>query len=229
MSSKKKVFTLLILVLELFFCKSSDIKNYTNFEMIYEDPLVYESWTFTRELYNNSSYIDNDKEICYFLSSNWKYENHNVFIEYIFATKNFKNLKINLYKVIINHDETVSKSYNHDIEGAWNVILFEKMEPQTQLFIDSLKITQFNKMIDKWINKGKKYKMMKINNISFFEKINQIKQSNAYICSVSLKIIDENQIIDDNNKIIIEDFLIEEEISSGDISMRYVIFRNPNL
>ena len=229
MSSKKKVFILLILIYELFFCKSSSVKNYTNLDMIYEDPLVYESWTFTRELYNNSSYIDNDKEICYFLSSNWKYENRNVFIEYIFATKNYKNLKINLYKVIINHDETVSKSYKHDIEGAWNVILFEKMEPQTQLFIDSLKKAQFNKMIDKWINKGKKYKMIKINNISFFEKINQIQQSNAYICSASLEIIEEYQNIDDNNKIINEDFLIEEEISSGDISMRYVIYRNPNL
>ena len=230
MSGKKKVFTLLILFFIFSFCKSSEVKNYTNLEMLYEDPLVYESWTFTRELYYNSTYVDNDKEICYFFSSNWKYENHNIYIEYIFATKNYKNLKINLYKVIINHDETVSKSYKHDNEGAWNVILFEKMNPQTKLSIDSVKLNQFNKMIDKWITKGQKYKMLKINEISFFEKINQIQQANAYICSVTLRKIDENQNNDsDDNNIINEDFLFEEEISSGIISIRHVIYRNPNI
>ena len=182
MSGSKKVFIILTLIFELFsFCKLSEEKKYTNLEMLYEDPLVYESWTFTREYYKNSSYIDNDKEICYFLSSNWKYENKIIFIEYIFATKNYKTLKINLYKIIINHDETQFKSYKHDIEGAWEVIVFEKMEPQQKLLINDQRFSQFNKMVDKWITKGQKYKILKINDISYFEKINQIQESNAYI------------------------------------------------
>ena len=58
MSEIKKVFILLTLFFGLFiFCKSSEVKNYTKLEMIYEDPLFYESWTFTREYYKNSSYI----------------------------------------------------------------------------------------------------------------------------------------------------------------------------
>lgn len=228
MSGSKKVFIILTLIFELFsFCKLSEEKKYTNLEMLYEDPLVYESWTFTREYYKNSSYIDNDKEICYFLSSNWKYENKIIFIEYIFATKNYKTLKINLYKIIINHDETQFKSYKHDIEGAWEVIVFEKMEPQQKLLINDQRFSQFNKMVDKWITKGQKYKILKINDISYFEKINQIQESNAYICSVSMILKDENQ-NNENNNIINEEFLFEEEISTGTISMRYVIYRNPN-
>ena len=228
MSGSKKVFIIFTLIFELFsFCKLSEEKKYTNLEMLYEDPLVYESWTFTREYYKNSSYIDNDKEICYFLSSNWKYENKIIFIEYIFATKNYKTLKINLYKIIINHDETQFKSYKHDIEGAWEVIVFEKMEPQQKLLINDQRFSQFNKMVDKWITKGQKYKILKINDISYFEKINQIQESNAYICSVSMILKDENQ-NNENNNIINEEFLFEEEISTGTISMRYVIYRNPN-
>ena len=227
MSDKKKVLIFLILLFKLIFiCNSSETKKYTYLEMLYEDPLVFESWTFTLEYYKNSSYIDNDKEICYFLSSNWKYENHNVFIEYIFATKNYKTLKINLYKIIIKHDETLSKSYNHDIEGAWEVLLFEKMEPKSKLLADDLKFGQFNKMVDKWITKGDKYKILKINDISFFEKINQIQESNAYICTALLALKNND---DQNNDIISEDFLFEEEISSGDISIRHVIYRNPNI
>ena len=227
MSDKKKVLIFLILLFKLIFiCNSSETKKYTYLEMLYEDPLVFESWSFTLEYYKNSSYIDNDKEICYFLSSNWKYENHNVFIEYIFATKNYKNLKINLYKIIIKHDETLTKSYNHDIEGAWEVLLFEKMEPKSKLLADDKKFGQFNKMVDKWITKGDKYKILKINDISFFEKINQIQGSNAYICTALLTLKNNN---DENNDIISEDFLFEEEISSGDISIRHVIYRNPNI
>ena len=227
MSDKKKVLIFLILLFKLIFiCNSSETKKYTYLEMLYEDPLVFESWTFTLEYYKNSSYIDNDKEICYFLSSNWKYENHNVFIEYIFATKNYKNLKINLYKIIIKHDETLTKSYNHDIEGAWEVLLFEKMEPKSKLLADDKKFGQFNKMVDKWITKGDKYKILKINDISFFEKINQIQGSNAYICTALLTLKNNN---DENNDIISEEFLFEEEISSGDISIRHVIYRNPNI
>ncbi len=194
--------------------------------MLLEDPLVSKSLSFVREYFYNSSYVNNDKEIPNFFSSNWKYENHNIYIEYVFATKNYKNLKINLYKMIINHNETESKSYNHDIEGAWKIILFEKMEPKQQLLMDDLRLNQFNKMIDKWITKGDKYKILKINNTSYFEKINQIQKSNAYICSV-LMTLKENNNIDEN--VISEDFLIEEEISSGTMSLRHVIYRNPNL
>ena len=227
MAVKKEVLIILILIFVLFLFSESREVNYTNLDMLYEDPLYYESWTFTRELYQNSSYIDNDKEICYFLSSNWKYENHNIFIEYIFATKNYKNLKINLYKVLINHNETESKSYKHDIEGAWKVLVFEKMEPQRKLLNNDERFNQFNKMVDKWISKGQKYKMMKVNDISFFEKINQVQEINAYICTVSLTTQNDDDKNEDN--IITEDFLIEEEISSLTMSLRHVIYRNPNL
>ena len=227
MSDKKKVFIFLILFFKLFFiCNSSETKKYTYLEMLPEDPVVYESSSFVREYYKNSTYIDNDKEICYFLSSNWKYENRNVFIEYIFATKNYKNLKINLYKIIIKHDETLTRSYNHDIEGAWEVLLFEKMEPKLQLLADDQKFGHFNKMVDKCITKGDKYKILKINEISFFEKINQIQESNAYICTSLLTLKNDNN---ESNEIISEDFLFEEEISSGSISIRHVIYRNPNI
>ena len=165
-------------------------------------------------------------QICYFFSSNWKYENHNIYIEYIFATKNYKNLKINLYKMIINHNETESKSYNHDVEGAWKILLFEKMEPKQLLLNDDLRLSQFNKMIDKWITKGDKYNILKIDKVSYFEKINQIQESNAYICSIFLTSKENNNIDDEN--VISEEFLIEEEISSGQMSLRHVIFRNPN-
>ena len=227
MLNTKKVFIILKLFLVLFqICKSSEGVKYTNLEMLYEDPLYYESWTFTRELYKNSSFIDNDKEICYFLSANWKYENHNIFIEYIFATKNYKTLKINLYKIIINHDETISKSYYHDVENAWKVIVFEKMIPQGKLYMNDERLVQLNKMVDKWITKGQKYKLLKVDNVSFFEKVNQVQESNVYICSATLAEKDENG--NETGKYISEEFLFEEEISTGNISMRYVIYRNPN-
>ena len=227
MQNSKKIFIILKLFFVLFnLCKSSGEVKYTNLEMLYEDPLYYESWTFTRELYQKSSFIDNDKEICYFLSANWKYENHNIFIEYIFATKNYKNLKINLYKIIINHDETVSKSYNHDVENAWKVIVFEKMIPQGKLYMNDERLVQMNKMVDKWITKGQKYKLLKVDNVSFFEKVNQVQESNVYICSATLSVKDENG--NDSGNYINEEFLFEEEISTGNINMRYVIYRNPN-
>ena len=227
MLNSKKVFIILKLFFILFhLCKSSEEVKYTNLEMLYEDPLYYESWTFTRELYYNSSFIDNDKEICYFLSANWKYENRNIFIEYIFATKNYKTLKINLYKIIINHDETVSKSYYHEVENAWNVIVFEKMIPQGKLYMNDERLGQFNKMVDKWITKGQKYKLLKVEDVAFFEKVNQVQESNVYICSATLSVLDENG--NESGKYINEEFLFEEEISTGDISMRYVIYRNPN-
>ena len=224
MLNSKKV----IIILKLFFvlfqiCKSSEGAEYTNLEMLYEDPLFYESWTFTRELYQNSSFIDNNKEICYFLSANWKYENHNIFIEYIIATKNYKNLKINLYKIIINHDETVSKSYNHDVENAWKVIVFEKMIPQGKLYKNDERLTQFNKMVDKWITKGQKYKLLKVDNVSFFEKVNQVQESNVYICSATLSVKDENG--NESGKYITEEFLFEEKILTGSLSMRYVLYK----
>ena len=226
MSSQRKVFILFIFICKLFFfSESSEVKNYTHLEMIYEDPLVYESWTFTREFYQNSSYIDNDKEICYFLSSNYKYENHNIFIEYIFATKNYKTLGINLYKIIINHNGTEFKSYNHDIDGAWKVLIFEKIDPHQKLLTSDKRFSQFNKIVDKWITKGDKYELLKINNISLFEKVSQIQESNIYICTALLRHKNNNE---NNESTISEQFLIEEDISSGTMSMRYVIYRNPN-
>ena len=224
MQNSKKVFIILKLFFVLFYlCKSSEEVKYTNLEMLYEDPLYYESWTFTRELYKNSSFIDNDKEICYFLSANWKYENHNIFIEYIFATKNYKNLKINLYKIIINHDETVSKSYNHDVENAWKVIVFEKMIPQGQLDEKGGKVMLINKMLGRRINNGQKYSLLKVDNVSIFEKINQVQESNAYICSATLSVKDENG--NESGKYITEEFLFEEKILTGSLSMRYVLYK----
>ena len=224
MQNSKKVFIILKLFFVLFnLCKSSGEVKYTNLEMLYEDPLYYESWTFTRELYQKSSFIDNDKEICYFLSANWKYENHNIFIEYIFATKNYKNLKINLYKIIINHDETVSKSYNHDVENAWKVIAFEKMIPQGQLDVKGGKVMLINKMLGRRINNGQKYSLLKVDNVSIFEKINQVQESNAYICSATLSVKDKNG--NESGKYITEEFLFEEKILTGSLSMRYVLYK----
>ena len=139
MTSEKKVINILTIIITLFiysYSISSEPKKYSNLEMLYEDPLVFETWEFTREFYKQSEYIENDKEICNFLSSNWKYEDHHIFIEYIFATKNYSTRKINLYKIILFHDETEFKSYKHDIEGAWVVILFEKMKPYNALLIN---------------------------------------------------------------------------------------------
>ena len=95
--------------------------------MLKEDPLVSESLSFVREFFYNSSYVNNGKEIPNLFSSNWKYENHNIYIEYIFATKNYQNLKINFFNIIINHNETESKSFKHDIEGTWKILIFEKI------------------------------------------------------------------------------------------------------
>ena len=101
------------------------------------------------------------------------------------------------------------------------------MEPQRKLLNNDERFSQFNKIVDKWISKGQKYKMMKVNDISFFEKINQVQELNAYICTVSLMTQNDDEKNEDN--IITEDFLIEEEISSGTMYLRHVIYRNPNL
>ena len=66
---------------------------------------------------------------------------------------------------------------------------------------------------------------MKINNISLFEKVSQIQESNIYICTALLRHKNNNE---NNESTISEQFLIEEDISSGTMSMRYVIYRNPN-
>ena len=192
--------------------------------MLYEDPLVFETLEFTREFYRQSEYIENDKEICNFLSANWKYEEHKIFIEYIFATKNYVTRNIKLFKIIISHDETKFKSYKHDIKGAWNIILFEKMKPDKLLLMKDERIEEIKQIIENYIKRGEKYIIEKINDIVFFEKVNQIKEINEYICSVSLSLKDGS-----NNDIIKDEFLIEEDISSGKKSFRYVIYRNPNI
>ena len=95
--------------------------------MLKEDPLVSESLSFVREFFYNSSYVNNGKEIPNFFSSNWKYENHGMYVENIFSIKNYQNLKINFFNIIINHNETESKSFKHDIEGTWKILIFEKI------------------------------------------------------------------------------------------------------
>ena len=69
MASEKKVINIFMIILTfLFYCNStsSETKKYTNLEILYEDPLVFETLEFTREFYKKSEYIENDKEICYF-------------------------------------------------------------------------------------------------------------------------------------------------------------------
>ena len=227
MASEKKVIYILMIILALIYPFNSrriEPKKFSNLEMLYEDPLVFETLEFTREFYRQSEYIENDKEICYFISSNWKYENHLILIEYIFATKNYVTRNIKLFKIIISHDETKFKSYKHDIKGAWNIILFEKMKPDKLLLIKDGRIRGIKQIIENYINRGEKYIIEKINDIVFFEKVNQIKEINEYICSVSLSLKDGS-----NNDIIKDEFLIEEDISSGKKSFRYVIYRNPNI
>ena len=68
---------------------------------------------------------------------------------------------------------------------------------------------------------------MKINNVLYFEKINQVQENNAYICSVLL-MKKWNDNIDDENAFS-EDYLIEEEISSRTMSISLVAYRNSNL
>ena len=228
MALEKKVINILTIFLTFInyiYSYNSESKKYSNLEMLYEDPLIFETWTFTRDFFKKSDYFENDKEICNFLSSNWKYEEHNIFIEYIFATKNYLTRKINLYKILLQHDETKFKSYKHDIEGAWNIILFEKMKPDSVLSIDEEINKDIKQLIINYINKGKKYLFTKINEIFYFEKVNQIQKSNIYICSVSLNL--KNNI--NNDEIIHEEFLIEEDISSGKKSLRYIVHRNPNI
>ena len=231
MSSEKKVINILTIIITLFIYSypiSIEPKKYSNLEMLYEDPLVFETWEFTREFYKRSEYIENDKEICNFLSSNWKYEDHHIFVEYIFATKNYSTRKINLYKIILLHDETKFKSYKHDIEGAWVVILFEKMKPDNLILKDDKRIDEIKQLLESFINKGGKYKFEKINDVLFFEKVNQIKESNVYIFSVSLSLKDAKN-NNDNSDLVDEEFLIEEDIPSEKKALRYVIYRNPNI
>ena len=79
MASEKKVINILMIILTLIYPFNSsrnEPKKYSNLEMLHEDPLVFETLEFTREFYRQSEYIENDKEICYFISSNWKYEDH---------------------------------------------------------------------------------------------------------------------------------------------------------
>ena len=121
MDSEKKVIRILTIILTLFsysYQNSSEQKKYENLEMLYVDPLVFETLEFTKEFFKQSEYIENDKEICNFLSSNWKYETPHIFIEYIFATKNYQTKEINLYKILLHHDESEFKGYKHNIEGA---------------------------------------------------------------------------------------------------------------
>ena len=227
MASEKKVIYILVIILALIYPFNSrriEPKKFSNLEMLYEDPLVFETLEFTREFYRQSEYIENDKEICNFLSANWKYEEHQIFIEYIFATKNYVTRNIKLFKIIISHDETKFKSYKHDIKGAWNIILFEKMKPDKLLLMKDERIEEIKQIIENYIKRGEKYIIEKINDIVFFEKVNQIKEINEYICSVSLSLKDGS-----NNDIIKDEFLIEEDISSGKKSFRYVIYRNPNI
>ena len=231
MSSEKKVINILTIIITLFIYSypiSIEPKKYSNLEMLYEDPLVFETWEFTREFYKRSEYIENDKEICNFLSSNWKYEDHHIFIEYIFATKNYLTRKINLYKIILLHDETKFKSYKHDIEGAWVVILFEKMKPDNALLINDETVGDLKELIEGYINKGEKYKLDKINEVLYFEKVNQIQESNMYICNVRLNLKNDKN---DNNidDIISEEFLVEEDIPSKRKTLRYIVHRNPNI
>ena len=231
MSSEKKVINILTIIITLFIYTypiSIEPKKYSNLEMLYEDPLVFETWEFTREFYKRSEYIENDKEICNFLSSNWKYEDHHIFVEYIFATKNYSTRKIKLYKIILLHDETKFKSYKYDIEGAWVVILFEKMKPDNALLINDETVGDLKELIEGYINKGEKYKLDKINEVLYFEKVNQIQESNMYICNVRLNLKNDKN---DNNidDIINEEFLVEEDIPSKRKTLRYIVHRNPNI
>ena len=102
---------------------------------------------------------------------------------------------------------------------------FEKMKPDKLLLINDERNEEIKQIIEKYIKRGEKYKIEKINDVVYFEKVNQIQESNLYICSVSLSLKDSNN----NNDLINEEFLIEEDIPSGKKSFRYVIYRNPNI
>ena len=82
-------------------------------------------------------------------------------------------------------------------------------------------------LIEGYINKGEKYKLDKINEVLYFEKVNQIQESNMHICNVRLNSKnDKNDNIDD---IINEEFLVEEDIPSKRKTLRYIVHRNPNI
>ena len=99
------------------------------------------------------------------------------------------------------------------------------MKPDKLLLINDERNEEIKQIIEKYIKRGEKYKIEKINDVVYFEKVNQIQESNLYICSVSLSLKDSNN----NNHLINEEFLIEEDIPSGKKSFRYVIYRNPNI
>ena len=230
MALQKEVIIILTIIITLFIYSyqySSDQKNYENLEMLHEDPLVFETLEFTREIYKQSEYIENDKEICNFLSSNWKYEAPHIFIEYIFATKNCQTKEIHLYKILLHHDESEFKGYKHNIEGAWDIVLFKKMKPDSELLINDERIEDLKQLIQNYINKSDNYNLEKINEVIYFEKVNQIHESNIYICSVDLSLKKEKS--NNNKDIFHEEYLIEEDIPSGKKFLRYIIHRNPNI
>ena len=82
-------------------------------------------------------------------------------------------------------------------------------------------------LIEGYINKGEKYKLDKINEVLYFEKVNQIQESNMYICNVRLNL--KNDKNDNNDDIINEEFLVEEDIPSKRKTLRYIVHRNPNI
>jgi hypothetical protein len=103
------------------------------------------------------------------------------------------------------------------------------MKPDGLILTNDERFLDVKKLIDIHINKGQRYKIEKINDLIYFEKINQIRESNVYICSVDLSLINTIQTNNNYEKIINEEFLIEEDVNSGKKSLRYVIYRNPNL
>ena len=102
------------------------------------------------------------------------------------------------------------------------------MKPDNELLINDERIKDLKQLIQNYINKGDNYNLEKINEVIYFEKVNQIHESNIYICSVDLSLKKEKS--NNNNKDIFnEEYLIEEDIPSGKKFLRYIIHRNPNI
>ena len=216
---EKQIIISFIFFLGLNLIMSTDIENnYSKIEYDLEDPLISESWTMVKSFYLESSFSMSEKDICVPITVNYKYENHSIFTEYIFATKNAESLKISLYECIIVYNYPDGKSYDYKIKDAWNLLELKILE-NNEIELEEEKFTIINEKITNWLTKSSKYNAYKISRIRSYEKVNKIKDTNLYICSVEESIENYGE-VDSNG--VVEEFLLQEDAESNGIFLRYV-------
>ena len=216
---KKQIVITFIFFSGLNIILSDSIENkYTKIEYNLEDPLINESWAMVKSFYLESSFSMSEKDVCTPISVNYKYENHSVFTEYIFATKNAQSLNISLYECIVIYNYPNDSTYDYKFKDSWKLLELNLLI-NNDIELEEEKFRIIKEKITNRLAISSQYNVYKISGIRSYEKVNKVQDTNLYVCSVYLNIENFGKPIGVG---VTEEFLLREDVESNAIFLIYV-------